>query len=584
MVVARLAPGSDPHTANTEIAGIMERQVQAIPDFNTGWIAQAIPLADNLREPLRLPLSALAGAVLIVLLIVSINTSSLLLSRNLGRLEELSLRRALGAGRGRLNRQLLTEGVLIAASAAGLGWLIASRLRPLVAGLLPEHLAASASPPPGWLLPATLGATLLCVMMCSWLPSLPALQSVSRLAHGRSLGGARSQHRLRAALVFAQTALALVLLVGSALMLQTVHRLLAVDPGFDTDGIVGFTVGLPRQTEPARVRTFYGELVEQLAALPGVETAGAIGHAPMAGAGPATSFAALDRPEPDDGDWPVADIRTIEGDAFAALGVDLIEGRRFDSSDATDPDIGSVVVSRILADDLWPGGDAVGQELTVHWGNSQRKRRIVGVVEDVHLVAPESSPRGTIYFPQRQESQQAMSLILRTSRDLESISPEMRSVVAALDPTLPVFDLFTIRGLVRGTLADRQFLSRVMTGFAMLSFALSVLGIYGVTAISITESRQEVGLRVALGARPWEVIGLFVGRVAKWTAAALAAGLIAAVLAGRAVEGLFFGVEATDPSVLAGMALLVATAAILAAAIPARRAARMDPSHALRTD
>jgi ABC-type antimicrobial peptide transport system permease subunit len=177
-----------------------------------------------------------------------------------------------------------------------------------------------------------------------------------------------------------------------------------------------------------------------------------------------------------------------------------------------------------------------------------------------------------------------MSLVLRTHRDLESLSPELRAAVAELDPTLPIFDLVTVRGLLRGTLADRQFLSRVITGFAALAFCLSVLGIYGVTVISVTESRQEIGLRVALGARPPAVVGLFARRVAVWTSAALAAGLVVAVLAGHAIEGLFFGVTANDPRVLAGAAVLVAAASLVAAIIPARRASRRDASRTLRSE
>lgn len=584
MVVARLADGTSAEDANAEIAGIMERQVQAMPAFNTGWIAHAVPLADNLREPLRLPMAALAGAVLIVLLIVCINASSLLLSRNLGRLDELSLRRALGAGRSRLGRQLLAEGVLISALAAALGWLLASRLRPLAAAVLPENLAASAAPSPGWVLAATLGLTLIVVLLCAWLPSLPALGKVARRVQSRSLGGTQSQHRLRAALVFAQTALALVLLVGSALMLQTVHRLLSVDPGFDSDGVVSFGVGLPRGTEPSRMQTFYGDLIERVAALPGVESVGAIDHVPMAGAGSATSFRALDRAEPDEGDWPVADIRTVDGEAFEALGVELKAGRAFDSSDGTDQAIGSVVISRLLADELWPDGDAVGQTLLVNWGDAERTRRIVGIVGDVYLVAPGIQPRGTIYYPQAQEPRALMNIVLETGRGVESMAPELRSVVADLDPTLPIFDLVTVRSLLRGTLADQEFLSRVITAFAALAFLLSVLGIYGVTALSVTESRREIGLRMALGARPLEVVGLFVRRIATWTAGALVVGLAAAVLAARAARDLFYEVEATDPAVLAGVAILVAAAALVAAVIPARRAARVDPSLTLRQE
>ncbi|MDA8018294.1 MAG: ADOP family duplicated permease [Thermoanaerobaculia bacterium] len=582
MIVARLADGSAPEEAHAEASGIMDRQREAMPDFNAGWIGHAIPLAEVLREPLELPLTALGGAVLLLLLVVCINASSLLLSRNLARAEELGLRRALGAGRTRLARQFFAEGLLLAGLAAGAGWVLALGLRRLSAASLPEHLAAAASTTEGAVWVAALAAGSMLIIVLALLTGLSGLRAAARPGSTRDFGGGRGRHRARAGMVFAQTALALVLLVGAALMLQTIHRLLSVDPGFDTDGVVAFSVSPPRDYGPERMSNFLDQLMADVGALPGVDRVGAVTAVPMAGLGAGTSFAATDRPEPDAADWPVADIRVVEGAYFAAMGIELVKGRNFDSSDHGEDTVGSVIVSRDLADDLWPNGDALGKGLHINWGDPARERRIVGVVETVHHVDPGTAPRQAIYFPHAQEPERRMSLVLATQRDLAALAPELRGSVAAIDPTIPVYDVHPIRSIVRGTLADRQFLSRVVTAFGALAFLLSIVGIYGVTMLSVTESRQEVGVRMALGARPLEVVGLFVRRVATWTAAAVVVGLSGAILAGHAAERLFFGVSATDPSVLVGVALLVAASALIAAAIPARKAARVDPSRILR--
>lgn len=582
MIVARLADGATPEAAHAEVSGIMKRQREAMPDFNAGWIGHAVPLASILREPVELPLSALGGAVLLLLLVVCINASSLLLSRNLARAEELGVRRALGAGRGRLVRQFFAEGLLLAGLAGGAGWVLALGLRRLSAATLPDHLASSAMSTAGFAWIAALVAGVTLIVALALLTGLSGLRAADRPGSTRGFGGGRARHRVRAGLVFAQTALALVLLVGAALMLQTIHRLLAVDPGFDTDGVMAFSVSPPRDYEPERMSNFLDQLMDDVGALPGVERVGSVTAVPMAGLGAGTSFVATDRPEPEAADWPVADIRVVRGNYFGAMGIDLIQGRAFDSSDQGEDTVGSVVVSRDLADELWPDGDAVGKGLHVNWGDSERERRIVGVVETVHHVDPGTEPRQAIYFPHGQEPERRMSLVLTTQRDLKTLAPELREAVAAIDPAIPVYDVHSIRDIVRGTLADRQFLSRVVTAFAALAFLFSIVGIYGVTMLSVTESRQEVGVRMALGARPLEVVGLFVRRVATWTLAAVVVGLIGSVLAGRAAEALFFGVAATEPSVLVGVALLVAASALVAAAIPASKAARVDPSRTLR--
>lgn len=584
MVVARLNDGLGVADTQAEIAGLMKRQAEALPNINDGWIGHAIALREILDQPVDLPLTLLGGAVLVLLSIVCINASSLLLSRNLARGDELKVRRALGAGRGRLLRQLLAEGALVALLSSGAGWLVALALRRLAVTTLPAHLADSAATPALWVWTTSAALAAAVVLLMTWLPGLPTLRGLGRLRRNRAVGGGRERRRMRAGLVFAQTALALVLLVGAALMFQTVRGLLDVDPGFDIDGVVTFSVSPSRSYDPVRASAFYDNLMERVGALPGVENVGAVTYVPMAGLGSGTSFAATDRPEPEPGDRPVADIRVVRRDYFRAFGIDLLRGREFDASDHADQDVGSLVVSRELAESLWPAQDPVGRNLQVNWGDTERERVIVGVVEDVHHADPATAARPAIYFPHAQEPERQMSLVVESTRDLESLAPDFRRLVSEIDPTIPIYDVRAVREILRGTLADQQFLSRIITAFAAVAFLLSVLGIYGVTSISVAESRQEVGLRMALGARPTEVIALFVQRVAIWTSAALVSGLAAAVLAARAAQSLFFGVEAFEPPVLAAVALLVALSALVATVIPARRAAKVDPSRTLRSE
>lgn len=599
-VMGRLAVGATVANADAELKTVMARQRQRFPDFDAGWDAHALSLAGHLRDPVRLPLYAVAGAILVILLIVCVNASSLLLSRNVSRESELALRRALGAGRGRLGRQLLLEGLVVAGAAAVLGWIAARGLGDAARALLPDALRSSflGSPTggatPGIFLASVAGLAFF-VLLLTWLPSLPSLGRLSRLVHAPD-HGSRRQHRLRAAMVFVQVALTLVLLVGSVLMLETVRGLLSVDAGFERDGIVSFAIEPSDDLDNPQVFDFYRRLLEKLEALPGVSQAGAVTYLPMTGNGAATTYHATDRPRPEAGQEPVANIRTVRGDYFDALGIEVLEGRSLDERDGPSPAaeagddpaenepgtvIGSIVVSRQIAERLWPGESAVGKDLWISW-DRDGARRVVGVVEDVHHVGLGDPPRDTIYFSQMQEPRSELKVVLRGERGLESLAPEIRSVVAGLDPALPIFELRNLRGVVEDSLADQAFLLRLLVAFAVLALALSMLGVYGITALSVTESRREIGLRMALGARPVRVAALFVGRVVLWSLGAIVAGLGVAVLAGRSVESLLYGVSATEPGILLGVATLIFLTAVLSAVVPARRAAKVDPSRALR--
>lgn len=582
MVLARLKSGVDLEQARADLEVVMGRQRQRHPSFNTGWASQTVPLLEHLRAPLRLPLLALFGTVLLVLLIVCLNASSLMLGRTLARGDELAVRRALGAGRRRLLRQLLVEGSVVVGAAGVLAAFLAHGILRLArATFPPELLPAHQAPATAGIFGVTLALAGLCVLLFGLTPGLMISMRRRRLAGPASVGASRQRHRLRAALVFSQVALALVLLVGAGLMLRTVRGLLRVDPGFYRGGVVSFGIAPDRELDDAGIANFYDRLLERLAGLPGVSSAGAVSHMPMASLGAATSYYPTDRPEPEPGQAPVADIRILHGDYLGTLGIPLLAGRAFDARDRAGRQPGSVLVSERLAQQYWPGESAIGRRVFVNWGEAG-PREVVGVVGDVHHADLLTAPRDAIYFPQVQEPDGVLNVTLRTDEDLIILAPTLRAVVAELDPNLPIFDLRSTGGVIAASLSKQRFLASILGVFAILALVLAALGIYGVTALSVTQSTREIGLRMALGAAPWEVARLFLHRTAILTGLALAVGLGASVLLGRAVESLFFGVRADDPATLASTALLLAAAALVAALIPARRAARLDPTQALR--
>ncbi len=582
MVLARLAEGVDLEQARADLDVVMARQRERHGDFNAGWASQAEPLLDHLREPMKLPLLALFGAVLLVLGIVCMNASSLMVGRTLGRADELAVRRALGAGRRRLLRQLLVEGAVVVAAAGALAWLLAAGILRLVRATFPPELlpAHEVSGTVGifWVTLALVG---FCVLLFGLLPGMMITARQRRLSQPASLGSSRRRHRLRAALVFSQVALALVLLVGAGLMLRTVGGLLAVDPGFHRGGVVSFGISPDREEGDAGGVGFYDRLLERLAALPGVSSVGAISHMPLTSLGAATSYYPTDRPEPEPGQSPVADIRILHGDYLETLGISLLAGRAFDSRDRAGQEPGVILISDRLAQRVWPGESAIGRQIAVSWGEAG-PREVIGVVGDVHYADLLTNPRDAIYFPQEQEPQGVLNVALRTDEDLATLAPILRQVVDELDPNLPIFNLRSVGRVITGSLSEQRFLAGILGVFAVLALALAALGIYGVTALSVTQSTREIGLRMALGAAPWEVARLFLKRTALLTGIALATGLGASLLLGRAVESLFFGVKAYDPATLATTVLLLLLASLTAAWIPARRAARLDPTRALR--
>ncbi|HMB53307.1 MAG TPA: ADOP family duplicated permease [Thermoanaerobaculia bacterium] len=581
MVVARLAPGVTAAAAQTEMDGLGERLRDRFPDFNEGWAFRVVPLTDHLAADSRLPLLTLLGAVALVLLIAGFNTAALLLARTAGRRDEVAVRRALGAGPWRLARQMLTEGALLASTAGAVGLLLGGFALQLAVPLLPAHLAPREAPGVGTealLLTALL--VLLATLLFGLLPAAYAARRRSGRATGAGVVGRR--RRLLAAFVFVETAVAVVLLAGAGLLLRSTWNLLQVDPGFDRSGVAALSTRLPNDAEPARVDRTWGEIVEQVAALPGVEHAGAVSNLPLAGAGPATTYHAGDRPVPASADRPVADVRVVRGDYFRAMGIPLVEGRDFDRRDAADaPAV--VVIDRAAAERWWPGESALGREIHVAWGDD-RPRTVVGVVGSVHQVDLEALARDAVYLPHAQEGTRGMTLVVDGGPDAAALLPAVRARIAEVDPTLPLYDAATLAGVVGEASGEKRLLTAAVSLFALLALLLAAFGIFSISAFAVAERRREIGLRMALGATRGEIVRSVLRPAALLAAAALAVGVGLALATARWLEALLFGVTAADPWAIGGVVLALAAGSLLAAWGPARRAAAVAPVEALRLE
>jgi putative ABC transport system permease protein len=554
------------------------------PAFDTGWGVNVQPMhADMVRE-VRPALVVLFVAVGLVLLIACANVANLLLARALVREREIALRSALGAGTGRLVRQLLTEAALAGLAGGALGLLLGRwALRGIVALLPPEiPLLVDVS-----LNPRVLLLTFVVAVGSALLFGLaPALQLVrpslvQALRQGGTVRGAsRARLRLKNALVVAETALAIVLLTGAGLLMRSFWRLSGVAPGFEPRGVLTAQVSLPYE-EPARIVKFYEQAVDRLGRLPGVKAAGAISWLPFS-PGSATDFRLLDRPAPPPGQEPVGDVRMVTPGLLRAMGIPLLQGRDFRDSDGEGaPDV--VIVNQALVREYWPGQDPIGKRIFMEW-NRNHDAEVVGVVGDVRLRTLDAPARATLYWSQAQIANSFMTLMVRGDAAPATLAPALRAVVAELDPKLPVSRVAPLSEVVETSLSSQRFLLVLTAAFASLALLLTGIGIYGVISYAVARRTPEIGVRLALGARGSDVARRIVGDTLRTSAIGVALGLAGAAATGRLLEGLLFGISAWDPYSYLSVALGALAVSAAVAAVPALRAASIDPAVALREE
>ena len=583
--VAKLKPGvtiADAQRDMTRVAGEMTRR---FPDFNTGWTARVVPLREQMTGDIKPALLVLLGAVAFVLLIACANVANLLLARATARSRELAVRAALGAGRGRIVRQLFAESLVLAAAGGITGlllaWWLVQLLRAYVADAVPVQRLDAVSID-GTVLLFTLAAALLSGLVFGLLPALTASGTTltDSLKEGGRTGSSARGGRTRATLVVAEIALALVLLVGAGLLVRSFARLTSVEAGFDAEQTLSMRVSLPsaRYRDAAARTQFYRELVARIAALPGVQSTGAISFLPLTGLGSATSYEAVGQPTPL-GQEPVTDVRVITGDYFKALGIPLLRGRLFDENAAPDA-ANKVIVNETLARVHWPGEDPIGKRIKVSWRDNIEDE-IIGVVGDVRMSELNTAARSAIYWPHAREAYGSMTLAVRGTGDPTTA---IRAILRERDPDLALADVRSMDAVVARSVAQRRITMVLLGIFAGAALLLAAIGIYGVIAYSVMQRTQEIGIRVALGAQRGDVLRMIVRNAAALAAAGVLIGAGGALFLTRLMRDLLFGVEPFDPVTFVAVALLLTLVALLAGYIPGRRATRVDPIIALRAE
>jgi predicted permease len=588
-VVARLKPGVSVEQAATELRTIHARLVQDSPDHNTGWGAEVVPLREQFVGNVRPALLILLGAVGLVLLIACANVANLLLSRAAAREKEIALRTALGASRMRVIRQLLTESVLLALLGSALGLLIAWWGMGALVAISPRdlinlegvHINLTVL---GW----TLAVTLATGIIFGLVPALEATRlnlndALKEGGKGTGGQGARSR-RLRGALVVAEVALALVLLVSAGLLIKSFIRLQKINTGFNTENVLTMVVRLPdgKYNEDPKVITFFRQAMERVRALPGVRQAGMVNFLPLyGGLGSATDFTIEGKPAPPPGQELTTSVRAADAGYFGAMDIPLLRGRNF--TDIEDGEARHVVIiSESLAKKYFPGEDPLGKRIDVDMFDKPNPTEIIGIVGDVRYDSLTDEARPTAYFPHPELTYSFMTLAIRTSGDPAELAPAVRRELAAIDPDQPVSDVRTMTQVMADTVARPRFNTLLLGLFAGLATLLAAIGIFGVMNYSVTLRTRELGLRMALGAQPGRVLMLVLRQGLWLTLVGIAVGLVGAVALTRLMSSLLFGVTATDPVTFAVIALLLLIVSLIACYIPARRATRIDPMIALR--
>jgi putative ABC transport system permease protein len=430
----------------------------------------------------------------------------------------------------------------------------------------------------------TLALSLAAGVLFGVLPALHVargdLHDTLKASGGRGVAG--GQGRARSTLVVAQVALSLVLLVGAGLMLKSFQRLAHVNPGFDAEHVLTAKLSLPRTKYDSAYKqvAFFQQVLERVAAVPGVRAAGAINWLPLSGLRSATDFTIDERPAPAQGQAPDADVRSVDASYFRAMGIPLLKGESFTGRETAGAPK-TVVISEALAQKYFPGENPVGKRISMEWDDTLHAQ-IVGVVGDVKHLGLDSIAPATIYWAMPQFPSNFMTLVVRTTDDPQRVAGAVRREVWSLDPDQPLADVKTMDDYLGQSVARRRFDAVLLGAFATLALTLAAIGLYGVVAYSVEQHTREFGIRMALGASAVSVLRRVLGQSLALTLVGVGAGLVGALLLTRLLASLLFEVSATDPAVFAGIALLLCATAVLASYLPAKRATRVDPMEALR--
>jgi putative ABC transport system permease protein len=586
--IARLNPGVTLEQTRADMETITAGLEQQYPDTNTGGRATITPLHENVVRDIKPALLLLLGAVGLVLLIACVNVANLLLARAATRQKEIAIRTALGAGRARLVRQLLTESILLALVGGGLGLLIAKWGVALLVAINPNNIPRSREIGLDWnVLAFTLGISILTGVIFGLVPALhaskPDLNETLKEASRGSTAGPR--HVLRSTLVVAEVAMALMVLIMAGLVMRSFYELQQVDPGFKPESLLTFQVNLPTTKYPEEQQrvNFYTQVMERVSGLPGVQSVGAATGLPLGNNGNQTSFAVEGQPEPEPGHTPLMEVVNVTPGYFQTMNIPLLRGRFFTEQDGKDaPPV--IIIDQKFAEQHWPGEDALGKR--VNFGGSganNPKLTVVGIVGRVKMEGLNAeSNRVQGYRPYRQAAWAGMMVVARTATEPASLSAAAREQVLAVDPDQPIFNVRTMEQIWDDSVARERLNTFLLGIFAGVALILAAVGIYGVMAYSVTQRTHEIGIRMALGAKPRDVLRLVVGHGLTLTVIGVVVGLVAAFILTRVMAGLLFGITARDPMTFMVISLLLTGVAIAASFIPAMRAMKVDPMVALR--
>jgi putative ABC transport system permease protein len=592
-VLARLKTAVSPQQATTALQTIGRSLAREFPQTEKDVTLLAILLHERIVGDIRPTLFALLGAVTLVLAIACANVASLLLARAQARAREVAVRIALGATRRQLIAQLLAESLVLGMVGAAAGVCLAILLVRALVLLGPASIPRLAS--------LTVDANVLaCALGAAIATSVafgltPAVSVSGRFAHRSSALSSRgtvgkSTTGTRRLLVVSELAFAAMLLVSSGLLIRSYLQLQRVEPGFDPEGVATFGLSLPatKYPDPANLAAFVSTLLSRLEAEPGVESAAvAFGLPFTSGLNAITGFRREDQAEPDSASMPSASMRIVSADYFRTMRIPIRSGRLFDTRDtATAPEV--ALINERAAQRFFADVNPIGQQIQVSAQLARTARNgpktVVGIVGNVKYGGLDEETPAEIYLPYDQQQVDAFTVAVRTTADPLAIVPSLRSDVAGLDPLLPLANMKSLASLVDASIVERRFTVVVFLAFAAVAAMLSAVGVYSVLAYLVSQRTKEIGVRLAIGASPSGVVWLFVREGMVLTAVGLTAGLAGALAAGQWIRTLLFGVTPADPTTFAGVGCALAVAAVLATYVPARRAASVDPTEALRAD
>ena len=588
--VARLKPGVTLEQADAEMKTLAVSLEEEAPRFNKGFGAEVLPLREQLVGNVRPALLILLGAVGFVLLIACANVANLMLSRAAAREKEIAVRTALGASRMRVVRQLLTESLLLALLGSLFGLGLASFGIKALETISPREIVDLQGvginmTVLGW----TLAVSLLTGLIFGLAPAL----ETSRLnlndalkEGGKGAGGQGAGRRLRSALVVAEVALALVLLASAGLLVKSFARLQQIDTGFHSENLLTMVVPLSerRYREDSQVVGFFREANDRIRALPGVRSVGMVNYLPLyGGAGTETGFTVEGRPEPPPGEESGTNVRVADSEYFTTMGIPILRGRNFSDLESAEAKH-VVLISEAMAREHFPAEDPLGKRILVDMFDKPTPTEIVGIVGDVRYDSLVNNPGPTVYFPLPELTYSFMTLVIRTNGDPAAMAATVRREIRQIDADQPVSDVRAMDQVMADTVGRARFQTLLLTLFAGLATLLAAVGIFGVMNYSVTLRRREIGIRIALGAQPGQVLRLVLTHGFLLTLAGVVIGLAGSYALTRLLSDLLYGVGATDPATFATIVLLLTVVAMAACYLPARRALKIDPVQAIRNE